>query len=47
MMAALMAIPVIGEWPSPTDWIAISLVATGVYLSSGGPLPHLVARTDS
>jgi drug/metabolite transporter (DMT)-like permease len=47
IMATLMAIPMIGEWPSPTDWIAIILVATGVYLSSGGPLPRLIARADS
>ena len=47
IMAALMAIPMIGEWPSPTDWIAIILVATGVYLSSGGPLPRLIARADA
>ncbi len=40
IMAALMAIPALGEWPFPTDWVAIFLVATGVYLSSGGPLPH-------
>jgi drug/metabolite transporter (DMT)-like permease len=39
IMAALMAIPVLGEWPSRADWIAIILGATGVYLSSGGPLP--------
>lgn len=38
IMAALMAIPVLGEWPSDTDWIAVILVATGIYLSSGGPL---------
>jgi drug/metabolite transporter (DMT)-like permease len=44
IMAALMAIPALGEWPSRTDWIAIILIATGVYLSSGGPLPRWVAR---
>jgi drug/metabolite transporter (DMT)-like permease len=40
IMAALMAIPALGEWPSRSDWFAIILVATGVYLSSGGPLPR-------
>jgi drug/metabolite transporter (DMT)-like permease len=44
IMAALMAIPALGEWPSRTDWIAIILIATGVYFSSGGPLPRWVAR---
>jgi drug/metabolite transporter (DMT)-like permease len=46
IMAALMAIPVLGEWPSRTDWIAIILVATGVYLSSGGPFPRWIAHPD-
>jgi drug/metabolite transporter (DMT)-like permease len=46
IMATLMAIPVLGEWPSRTDWTAIILVATGVYLSSGGPLPRRIARAD-
>lgn len=46
IMAALMAIPVLGEWPSRTDWIAIILVATGVYLSSGGPFPRWIASAD-
>jgi drug/metabolite transporter (DMT)-like permease len=47
IMATLMAIPVLGEWPSRVDWAAIILVATGVYLSSGGPLPLWIARADS
>jgi len=44
MMTALMAIPMLGEWPSRTDWFAIILIAIGVYLSSGGPLPRWIAR---
>ncbi len=36
---ALLAIPVLGEWPSAIDWIAISVISAGVYLLSGGPLP--------
>jgi drug/metabolite transporter (DMT)-like permease len=36
---ALMAIPVLGEWPSPMDWAAIALISMGVYAVSGGPLP--------
>jgi drug/metabolite transporter (DMT)-like permease len=43
IMAALMAIPALGEWPSRTDWITIVLIAAGVYLSSGGPSPRWVA----
>jgi drug/metabolite transporter (DMT)-like permease len=38
-MAALIAIPALGEWPTRADWIAIMLISTGVYLAGGGPLP--------
>jgi drug/metabolite transporter (DMT)-like permease len=36
-MTGLMGIPVLGEWPSAMDWIAIALVSIGVYAVSGGP----------
>jgi drug/metabolite transporter (DMT)-like permease len=36
-LAALIAIPLLGEWPSATDWLAIVLISAGVYLASGGP----------
>ncbi len=36
---ALLGIPVLGEWPSGIDWVAIALISVGVYLVSGGPLP--------
>jgi drug/metabolite transporter (DMT)-like permease len=39
-MTALMAIPILGEWPSAIDWIAIALISIGVYVVSGGPLPR-------
>lgn len=39
-MTALLAIPVLGEWPKPMDWMAISLISAGVYCVSGGPLPR-------
>jgi drug/metabolite transporter (DMT)-like permease len=38
-MTALLAIPILGEWPTTVDWIAIVLISTGVYVVSGGPLP--------
>jgi len=38
IMAALIAIPTLGEWPSRVDWFAIMSIAAGVYLASGGPL---------
>jgi drug/metabolite transporter (DMT)-like permease len=47
IMAALMAIPALGEWPSRADWIAIILIAIGVYLSIGGPIPRRIARAYS
>ena len=39
IMAALMAIPALAEWPSEGAWVAIMIIAAGVYLASGGPLP--------
>lgn len=38
-ITALAAIPILNEWPSTTDWIAITLISVGVYLVSGGPVP--------
>ena len=40
-MTALLAIPVLGEWPSGVEWVAISLISIGVYIVSGGPLPGI------
>jgi hypothetical protein len=34
-----VAIPILGEWPAPIDWIAITSISVGVYVVSGGPLP--------
>ena len=36
-MTALMGIPMLGEWPSATDWVAIAMISIGVYAASGGP----------
>jgi len=38
-MTALIAIPILGEWPSAIDWTAIAQISIGVYVVSGGPLP--------
>jgi drug/metabolite transporter (DMT)-like permease len=38
-MTALLAIPILGEWPRPADWAAIALISLGVYIVSGGPPP--------
>jgi len=37
-MTALMAIPILGEWPTTIDWMAIISISVGVYVVSGGPL---------
>jgi len=37
-LSALIAIPLLSEWPSATDWLAIVLISAGVYQASGGPL---------
>ena len=39
-MTAVMAIPILGEWPAAIDWMAIASISAGVYVVSGGPLPR-------
>jgi drug/metabolite transporter (DMT)-like permease len=39
-MTALMAIPILGEWPTLVDWAAILSISLGVYVVSGGPMPR-------
>lgn len=38
---AVLAIPVLGEWPSVIDWLAIAVISAGVYFLSGGPIPWI------
>jgi len=38
-ITAILAIPVLGEWPVTSDWIAMPLISGGVYIASGGLLP--------
>ena len=38
-ITAILAIPILGEWPATRDWIAMLLISGGVYIASGGPLP--------
>lgn len=45
-LSALFAIPLLGEWPSETDWVGIVLISAGVYLASGGPLPSWKQRVS-
>jgi drug/metabolite transporter (DMT)-like permease len=42
-MTALMAIPILGEWPLPMDWAAILSISVGVYVVSDGPMPRRYA----
>jgi drug/metabolite transporter (DMT)-like permease len=39
-MTAVMAIPILGEWPRAVDWAAIATISIGVYIVSGGPMPQ-------
>jgi drug/metabolite transporter (DMT)-like permease len=39
VFATLCAIPLLGEWPAPLDWLGVAVISTGVYLASGGPIP--------
>ncbi|MBM1169956.1 DMT family transporter [Microvirga arabica] len=43
-MAALLAIFILEETPSPSDWAGILAVSLGVYLASGAPLWRPVRR---
>ena len=43
-MTALLAIPLLREWPTAIGWIAIIVISLGVYFVSGGPLPGRWAR---
>jgi drug/metabolite transporter (DMT)-like permease len=40
-ITAILAIPILGEWPATSDWIAMLLISAGVYIASGGRLPAL------
>jgi drug/metabolite transporter (DMT)-like permease len=39
-LSALLAIPLLGEWPDGTGWAGIAFISAGVYLATGGPLPN-------
>ncbi len=44
VIAALMAIPALGERPTSIDWLAIGMIIAGVYLTSGAPVPRWTAK---
>ncbi|RTL79118.1 MAG: DMT family transporter [Hyphomicrobiales bacterium] len=39
VLAALLAIPMLGEVPEPKDWLPLLAVSAGVFLASGGSFP--------
>jgi drug/metabolite transporter (DMT)-like permease len=39
-MTALLAIPILGDWPTIHDWLAVGLISVGVYIVTGGPMPR-------
>jgi drug/metabolite transporter (DMT)-like permease len=43
-LSALLAIPLLGEWPTASGWVGIVLISAGVYLASGGPLSVVQRR---
>ena len=43
VLSALLAILLLEEWPTASGWGGITLITAGVYLASGGPLPHVAA----
>jgi drug/metabolite transporter (DMT)-like permease len=43
-LTALLGIPILGEWPTSIDWMAIVLISAGVYIVSGGPMPGRMAN---
>lgn len=38
-ITAILAIPLLGEWPDTSDWIAMVLISGGVYIASGARVP--------
>src|SRR5262249_15350863 len=47
VLTALIAIPLLREWPNTIDWFGMPLVSAGVYLTSGGPAPMTTYRGRS
>lgn len=40
VIATLLAIPILDEWPTHQEWMGIIVISVGVYLAGGGPLPR-------
>jgi drug/metabolite transporter (DMT)-like permease len=46
VLSASFAMPLLGEWPSETDWVGIAAIAAGVYLASGGGARRSTGQSD-
>ncbi|HEV2302977.1 MAG TPA: DMT family transporter, partial [Stellaceae bacterium] len=46
-LSAVLAIPLLGEWPNAAGWAGIILVSAGVYLASGGGVCVCVANSTN
>lgn len=44
VIATLLAIPVLDEWPTVEEWIGVAVISLGVYLASGGKLPRRLSE---
>ena len=47
VIGTLLAIPVLGEWPAPLDWLGVAVIGAGVYLAAGGPVPTALQRAPA
>ncbi|MBL0928712.1 MAG: DMT family transporter [Alphaproteobacteria bacterium] len=47
VLASLSAIPILGEWPTSTDWLGLAAITAGVYLATGAALPAFLMRRGS
>jgi drug/metabolite transporter (DMT)-like permease len=39
VVTGMMAMPILGEWPTASEWLSIMVISVGVYILSGGRLP--------
>jgi drug/metabolite transporter (DMT)-like permease len=47
VLATVLAIPLLGEWPAPLDWLGVAIISTGVYLATGAPLPAFLRPANA
>lgn len=47
VLATILAIPLLGEWAAPLDWVGVAIISTGVYLATGAPLPAFLRPANA